>query len=58
MIGLPIVDCRLPIEDQRMTQTGNWKSQIGNEKSPAPNNAGLQNRFEVFGSLFQAARAV
>jgi len=33
MIGLPIADCRLPIEDQRVTQIGrNRKSEM--KKAP------------------------
>ena len=31
---------------------GNWQSEIGNKKNPALNNAGLQIRLKLFGSLF------
>src|SRR5215208_8455764 len=47
MIGLPIANCRLPIEDQRMS-----KSAIGNRKAemkkPRAKQRGTSKWFEVF----------
>jgi hypothetical protein len=42
MRPLPIFDCRLPIENERITTTGNWSAfQIKNQKSAIGNRKTL-----------------